>query len=113
MRVLQLRRLWLCLWIVAVLPAAAQEAGGSRSPSLASDLAATAGAPAAPHSLPSSFDDVVDRVVDREHQLLAQMRNLRPMVETYLQNLKTLPGAREDAVRDYSLLPLPDAAANR
>jgi len=36
----------------------------------------------------AAFDDVIDRVIEREHQLLAQMRNLRPMVETYLQNLQ-------------------------
>ncbi len=37
---------------------------------------------------PGSFDEVVDRAVEKEHQVLAQMRNMRPMVETYVQNLK-------------------------
>ncbi len=37
---------------------------------------------------PASFDDLIDRVVEREHVLLAQMRNLRPLVETYVQHLK-------------------------
>jgi len=31
----------------------------------------------------------MDRVVQREHLFLAQMHHMRPMVETYLQNLKT------------------------
>ena len=31
----------------------------------------------------------MDRVVQREHLFLAQMRHLRPLVETYLQDLKT------------------------
>jgi hypothetical protein len=44
--------------------------------------------PPATASAPNSFDEVIDRVVEREHQLLAQIRTLRPMVETYLQNLK-------------------------
>jgi hypothetical protein len=37
----------------------------------------------------TSFDDVLDRVVQREHLFIAQMRHLHPLVETYLQNLKT------------------------
>jgi len=36
----------------------------------------------------SSFDQVVDRSVEREHFFMAQMKQLHPLVETYLQNLK-------------------------
>src|SRR6202158_520287 len=36
----------------------------------------------------SSFDQVVDRAVEREHFFMAQMKQLHPLVETYLQNLK-------------------------
>ena len=36
----------------------------------------------------SSFDQVIDRAVEREHFFMAQMRQLHPLVETYLQNLK-------------------------
>ena len=36
----------------------------------------------------SSFDQVVDRAIEREHFFIAQMRQLHPLVETYLQNLK-------------------------
>jgi Peptidase family M48 len=43
----------------------------------------------APASIPSTFNDVMDRVVQREHYFLAQMRHMHPMVETYLQDLKT------------------------
>jgi hypothetical protein len=35
-----------------------------------------------------SFDQVVDRTVEREHFFMAQMKQLHPLVETYLQNLK-------------------------
>ncbi|HYU47391.1 MAG TPA: hypothetical protein VEK84_14570, partial [Terriglobales bacterium] len=36
----------------------------------------------------NSFDQVVDRVVEREHFFIAQMKQLHPLVETYLQNLR-------------------------
>jgi hypothetical protein len=36
----------------------------------------------------TSFDQVVDRAVEREHFFIAQMKQLHPLVETYLQNLK-------------------------
>jgi hypothetical protein len=36
----------------------------------------------------ASFDQVVDRAVEREHFFMAQMRQLHPLVETYLQNLR-------------------------
>ena len=36
----------------------------------------------------SSFDQVVDRSIAREHFFMAQMKQLHPLVETYLQNLK-------------------------
>jgi hypothetical protein len=38
---------------------------------------------------PATFNDVMDRVVQREHLFVAQMRHMHPMVETYLQDLKT------------------------
>ena len=36
----------------------------------------------------SSFDQVIDRAIEREHFFMAQMKQLHPLVETYLQNLK-------------------------
>jgi hypothetical protein len=36
----------------------------------------------------ASFDQVVDRAIEREHFFIAQMKQLHPLVETYLQNLK-------------------------
>ena len=36
----------------------------------------------------ASFDQVVDRAIEREHFFMAQMKQLHPLVETYLQNLK-------------------------
>jgi hypothetical protein len=36
----------------------------------------------------ASFDQVIDRAIEREHFFMAQMKQLHPLVETYLQNLK-------------------------
>src|SRR6267154_3019328 len=36
----------------------------------------------------TSFDQVIDRAVEREHFFMTQMKNLHPLVETYLQNLR-------------------------
>jgi hypothetical protein len=44
-------------------------------------------APVAPAA--TTFNDVLDHIVQREHLFLAQMRHMHPMVETYLQDLKT------------------------
>jgi len=46
---------------------------------------ATAPAPAAP----SSFEQVIELVVAREHFFNQQMRHMHPLVETYIQNLKS------------------------
>lgn len=54
------------------------------APQLSSRDASTQQAAAAA----ASFDQVIDRAVEREHFFMAQMRNLHPLVETYLQNLR-------------------------
>ncbi len=41
----------------------------------------------------ASFDQVIDRAIEREHFFVAQMRQLHPLVETYLQNLKLDKGS--------------------
>jgi len=38
---------------------------------------------------PATLNEVLDRVVQREHFFMAQMRHMHPLVETYLQSLKT------------------------
>jgi hypothetical protein len=53
---------------------------------------------------PASFNDVIDRVVQREHFFLAQMRHLRPMVETYLQDLKSDKDGNAFPVKDQYFL---------
>jgi Peptidase family M48 len=58
-------------------------AQGPPDPQLATPSAAPPATTAA-----ASFDQVVDRAIEREHFFMAQMRQLHPLVETYLQNLK-------------------------
>src|SRR5208283_2179960 len=58
-------------------PTAAQPQLGNRDPEIERAAAAAA-----------TFDQVIDRAVEREHFFVAQMKQLHPLVETYLQNLK-------------------------
>lgn len=68
---------------------------GQDAPAPASDPASSAASvsttqaapPAAP--TPSTFNDVLDRIAQREHFFVAQMRHMHPLVETYIQDLKT------------------------
>jgi hypothetical protein len=82
------------LWVWS-LPAVSQDPPqdptSSAPPAATTDAApagqTAGGAMSAPP--PASFNEVLDRVVEREHLFLAQMRHMHPMVETYLQDLKT------------------------
>jgi len=74
------------LLLALIVPAVAQEPRVSSSSASGSNSAGESAT--APASAPGSFEEVIDRVVDREHQVQAQLRNLHPMIETYLQNLK-------------------------
>ena len=51
-----------------------------------------------------TLNDVLDRVVQREHLFMAQMRHLHPMVETYLQDLKTDANGDALPVKDQYFL---------
>jgi hypothetical protein len=55
-------------------------------------------------SSPASFGDVLDRVVEREHLFVAQMRHLHPIVETYLQDIKTDKNENEYPINDEYFL---------
>jgi hypothetical protein len=57
--------------------------------------------PSTPSATPAAtLNEVLDRVVQREHFFIAQMRHMHPMVETYLQNLKTEPSGNFTPVND-------------
>jgi hypothetical protein len=47
---------------------------------------------------------VLDRVIQREHLFLAQMRHMRPMLETYLQDLKPDSDGNSIPVKDQYFL---------
>lgn len=51
-----------------------------------------------------TLDRVLDRVVEREHLFMAQMRHLHPLVETYLQDLKTDSTGNTSPVKDQYFL---------
>ena len=51
-----------------------------------------------------TLDRVIDRVVEREHLFIAQMRHLHPMVETYLQDVKTDSSGNTSPVNDQYFL---------
>ncbi len=87
MRIFQVGLLSLWLMLVSSIPALSQDSAAPSSPGAAGDAAGQSGG-AFSQPAPASFNDVVDRVIQKEHLFLAQMRHMRPMVETYLQNLK-------------------------
>lgn len=80
---------------------AAQAPADSSTPQPAS--VTTAPSPAPPPSA-TRFDDVIDRMVEREHLFLAQMRHMHPMVETYLQDLKSDASGNSTPVNDRYFL---------
>ena len=65
-------------------PTQAAPAPATPQPQLSSRDAGTLRASASA----ASFDQVIDHAIEREHFFMAQMKQLHPLVETYLQNLK-------------------------
>jgi|HubBroStandDraft_6_1064221.scaffolds.fasta_scaffold40251_2 hypothetical protein len=112
MRIFQVGSLSFFLLLAWALPAASQDPASSAPaaapspPPAASTEAAPArqGAETPPPPPPASFNDVIDRVVEKEHLFVAQMRHLRPMVETYLQDLKTDKEGNASPVKDQYFL---------
>jgi hypothetical protein len=91
----------------AAQPAAAQPALNSgTAPSSAPAPAAGTAAPAQTPEAPSAvtLNDVLDRVVQREHLFMAQMRHMHPLVETYLQDLKSDKDGNTTPVKDQYFL---------
>jgi hypothetical protein len=100
MRILQVSLLSLWLMFVCSLSAQSQD---SMSSAPVSNGDAGRGAQLSP-SAPASFSEVMDRVIQREHLFVAQMRHMRPMVETYLQDLKTASDGNTEPVKDQYFL---------
>jgi hypothetical protein len=87
-----LRAVWFPVFLVLcfVSEVAAQVATPQASDSESTTPATITQLPAATSpAAPSSFDQVLDRIVEREHFFVAQMRHMHPLVETYIQNMKS------------------------
>jgi hypothetical protein len=89
MRISRVGSLSFFLLLAWSLPAVSQDPTPSASKAMTTSAAPAGGAETLSPPPPASFNEVMDRVVQREHLFLAQMRHMRPLVETYLQDLKT------------------------
>ncbi len=91
-RFFQLPLLLVCLLFAGVLaaqestPAPASTAGSAEQDKAVPVELQVKPAPPQPPAL--SVDQVLDRVIEREHFFVAQMRQMHPLVETYIQNMK-------------------------
>ncbi len=99
MRILQLGFLSLCFVSASSFPALSQDS----TPSPQITVIDASGQPQATPP-PATFNDVIDRVIQKEHLFVAQMRHMRPMVETYLQDLKSDSNGDAQAVKDEYFL---------
>jgi hypothetical protein len=79
-------------------PPGTSTAAPSGAPATATSSDVPSQTPQSPPPAATTLNDVLDRVVQREHYFMAQMRHMHPLVETYLQDLKT----------DRSGNPIPD-----
>ena len=105
MRIFQVGSLCFFLLLGWAFPALSQDAPPSAPPSVGIDGAMSAqGSAPLPPPPAASFYDVIDRVIEREHLFVAQMRHLRPMVETYLQDLKTEKDGSDVPTKDSYFL---------
>ena len=96
------------LRLLLVISACTFAATAQGSPSAQSAAPTNASITAAPQEgMPSSaltLNDVMDRVVQREHYFMAQMRHMHPMVETYLQDLKSDSNGNTTPIKDQYFL---------
>jgi len=105
MRIFQVGSLSLVLWLVWSSPAASQDPTSPAPPATATDAAPAGQSAGTLSSLPAAtFNEVMDRVIQREHLFVAQMHHMRPLVETYLQDLKTDKDGNAVAVKDQYYL---------
>jgi hypothetical protein len=104
MRIFTQGWLSLSLLLAFACSATAQDAQVSRWLSPISGAAPAPSKVEPSRSTVGSFDEVVDRVVAREHMLLTQMHDLRPVVETYVQNLKPDGNGSASPVNDQYFL---------
>ena len=102
MRNLQLGLLSLWFVLASSFLALSQNSTSSAPQVSASNAPSQSGITLAPP--PASFNEVMDRVIEKEHLFVAQMRHMRPMVETYLQDLKSDSNGNAEPVKDQYFL---------
>jgi hypothetical protein len=103
---------WISTFALLALSAAAQESvttSGSASAAPAAAVQPVSGTPGialakpAPRT-PVSVDQVVDQVIEREHALMNYLKDRKPLVETYLQNLTPDPKLGSAPKEDHYFL---------
>lgn len=90
---------WISILALFALSAAAQEAvtpGGTTSAAPAAAVQPVSGTPGIALAKPAarapvSADQVIDQIIEREHALMGYLKDRKPLVETYLQNLTPDP----------------------
>jgi len=78
----------LTAFLLVALGATAQTGAQTGDSGAAQPAAAAAQPPAATEGPATTLDQVIDRTIAREHALIQMLKNRRPLVETYLQNMK-------------------------
>ena len=108
MRIVRSGSALVLILLVSVCAAVAQAPASPAAQPPVNSAGAPAAAPAqtsAPvPSAAATLNDVLDRVVQREHFFMAQMRHMHPMVETYLQDLKSDSTGNTVPVKDQYFL---------
>ena len=89
--------LW-CALVLLVISTPGQDINSASAPQAHDSAAARSADPA------SEFDQVIDRVVEHQHLFIAEMRNLHPLVETYIQNFGRHKHAEGELVGDHYFL---------
>ena len=103
---------WISIFALLVLSAAAQQASapvGTTSAAPAAAVQPISGTPgialAKPVArTPVSADQVVDQIIEREHALMTYLKDRKPLVETYLQNLTPDPKLGSAPKEDHYFL---------
>ena len=103
MRILQVGFLSFWFALVSSFPALSQDSASTTLSITVTEPTEQNGGTLPPPP-PASFNDVMDRVIQREHLFLAQMRHMRPMVETYLQDLKSDNNGSAEPIKDQYFL---------
>jgi hypothetical protein len=85
---------------------AAQPPSGSSTAAPSASTAPGSPAPSIELAPPAAatLNDVLDHVVQREHFFMAQMRHMHPLVETYLQDLKSDSSGNAIPIKDQYFL---------